>query len=354
MNNRLVSLDVFRGLTVAFMILVNNPGSWEHVYPPLRHAEWHGWTPTDLVFPFFVWIVGVSMTLSFAKRVEAGADRAELFRHAARRGALIFLIGFLLNLIPKFDFEHVRVMGVLQRIGLCYIFASAIYLWTGVRGQAAAVAILLGGYWAAMTLVPVPGYGPGVLEKEGNLAQFVDSKILAGHMWASSKTWDPEGLLSTLPAIGTCLLGALAGHMIRAKRMRDLAMLGAAFAIGGMVVDGWFPINKPLWTSSYVLLTAGLASMMFWLIWYLVDVRRIHAPFRVFEWAGMNALVVFVGSGVLAKTLSITGAHAWLWENVYRPLASPVNASLLFALTEVALFLLLGWWLWRRKIFVKL
>jgi predicted acyltransferase len=336
------------------MILVNNPGSSQFVYPPLKHAEWHGWTPTDLVFPFFVWIVGVSMTLSFAKRIEAGADRAELFRHALRRGALIFLIGFLLNLVPKFDFEHVRITGVLQRIGLCYIFAAAIYLSTGVRGQIAAAVVLLGGYWAAMTLIPVPGHGAGVLEKEGNLAQFIDSKLLAGHMWAASKTWDPEGLLSTLPAVATCLLGVMAGHLIRARRMRDLPMLGAALTIGGMVIDGWFPINKPLWTTSYVLLTAGLASMIYWLAWFVVDVREIRAPFRLFEWAGMNALVLFIGSGILAKTLALTGAHAWLWENVYRPLASPVNASLLFALTEVALFLVLGSWLWRRKIFVRL
>lgn len=350
---RLVSLDVFRGLTVAFMILVNNPGD-EHIYAPLRHAPWHGLTPTDLVFPFFLWIAGVSMTLSFARRIESGANRGELLLHALRRGAMIFLIGFLLNLVPKFDFAHVRIMGVLQRIGLCYMIGSAIYLYTSVRGQAIAVGVLLGGYWGLMLLAPVPGVGAGVLEPGKNFAHWFDAPILAGHMWAQSKTWDPEGILSTFPAVGNVLLGALAGHLLRAGRMKDVPVLGTALAILGLVVNGWFPINKPIWTSSYVLVTCGLASMVFALVWYLVDVKKVRTPFLPFEIMGVNALVAFVGSGVLARVLNSTDGHDWIMEHVWQPLASPVNASLLYALTNVAIMFVVSWVLWQRKIFVKL
>jgi predicted acyltransferase len=352
--NRVVSLDVFRGLTVAFMILVNNPGSGQYVYPPLRHADWHGWTPTDLVFPFFLWIVGVSMTISFARRIEQGHSRASLWGHAIRRGALIFLIGLVLNLIPRFDFETVRVMGVLQRIGLCYILGASIYLATGIRGQIAAVVILLVGYWAVMTQYPVPGYGPGVLEKEGNFAQWVDLKLLAGHMWAQSKTWDPEGIVSTFPAVGNVLLGALAGHLLRARRTAVIPLLGAILTVGGFVWNIWFPINKPIWTSSYVLLTCGLASIAFFAVWWIIDEQGWRAWAKPFEWLGTNALVAFVGSGLLARILSLSGAHRWLWENVYSAVASPVNASLLFALSEVLVFVLMTWWMWKRRIFVRL
>jgi predicted acyltransferase len=352
--NRLPSLDVFRGLTVAFMILVNNPGSGEFVYPPLRHADWHGWTPTDLVFPFFLWIVGVSMTLSFDRRIQQGADRMVLWRHALRRGALIFLIGFALNLVPKFDFENVRIMGVLQRIGLCYILGASIYLFTNLRGQISATVGLLVGYWVLMTFVPVPGYGAGILEKEGNFAQYFDAKFLSGHMWAVSKTWDPEGLLSTLPATANVLLGALAGHILRVGCFRDLALFGFAIALTGKVWSAWFPINKPLWTSSYALYTSGLAALLYVVIWWIVDVRGVRRPFQPFEILGMNALVAFVGSGIVARILSMTGVHRWLWDNVYTAVASPVNASLMYALSLVLLFVLLSRWMWSRRIFVKL
>jgi predicted acyltransferase len=352
--NRLPSLDVFRGLTVAFMILVNNPGSGEFVYAPLRHADWHGWTPTDLVFPFFLWIVGLSMTLSFDRRIQQGADRRVLWSHALRRGALIFLIGFALNLLPKFDFEHVRIMGVLQRIGLCYILGATIYLSAGLRGQIAATVALLAGYWALMTFAPVPSYGPGVLGKEGNFAQFIDQKILGGHMWAVSKTWDPEGVLSTFPATANVLLGAIAGYLLRHRNLRDLAWFGLGVALAGQIWAIWFPINKPLWTSSYALFTSGLAALAYVGIRWLVDVKGIRRPFHAFEILGMNALVAFVGSGVVARILSTTGAHRWLWDHVYTAIASPVNASLLYALSLVLLFLLISRWMWSRKIFVKL
>ncbi len=351
---RLASLDVFRGLTVAFMILVNNPGSGKDAYAMLKHAPWHGWTPTDLVFPFFLFIVGVAMTFSYARRVEQGADKRVLFAHALRRGGIIFLIGFLFNLVPKFDWEHVRILGVLQRIGLCSVLASAIYLTNSVRGQAVWTAAILAGYWAAMTLVPVPGFGPGVLQPEGNLEQYIDAKLLAGHLYSGTKIFDPEGILSTFPAVCNVLLGAIAGYLIREKRMRDIPLLGAVLALAGMLIDGWFPINKMIWTSSYVLFTCGLAAMLLWLCWYVVDARGWRTPFRPMEMVGMNALALYVSSGILARILNLSGAHAWLWPNVYAPLASPANASLLFSLSEVAILTLLGWWLYSRKIFLRL
>ncbi|MBX5495748.1 MAG: DUF1624 domain-containing protein, partial [Bryobacteraceae bacterium] len=165
---RLTSLDAFRGATIAAMLLVNNAGDWNHVYPPLLHAKWHGWTPTDLVFPFFLWIVGVSMTFSFARRMARGDGRRAILLHVLRRSALIFAVGLFLNAFPAFDFEHLRIPGVLQRIALCYLAAGAIVLYTDIKGQIGAAIALLAGYWALMTLVPVPGYGAGVLEPEGN------------------------------------------------------------------------------------------------------------------------------------------------------------------------------------------
>lgn len=353
-SNRLASLDVFRGATVAFMILVNNPGSGASVYPPLRHASWNGWTPTDLVFPFFLFIVGVAMTFSFARRIEQGRDRGLLLRHALRRGATIFGIGFLLNLIPKFDFEHVRVLGVLQRIGLCYMIGSAIYLYTTWKGQIAWAVALIGGYWAAMTLIPVPGFGPGVLMPEGNLEQFLDAKLLAGHLYSGTKIFDPEGILSTFPAVGNVLIGALIGQLLRSGLAFWLPPVGAGLAITGQIVNIWFPINKPIWTSSYVLWTCGLAAVSLYVCYWIVDLKGWRKWAKPFEWMGQNALAIYVGSGLLAKTLSLTGAHRWLWDNVFSKLATPINASLLFALAEVSVFFVLAWWLWRRRIFIRL
>lgn len=341
-------------MTVAFMILVNAPGASGVAYGPLRHVEWHGWTPTDLVFPFFLWIVGVAMTLSFDARLARGDDRMTLWMHALKRGAIIFLIGFLLNLIPKFDFEHVRILGVLQRIGLCYMIGSTLYLFLSLRGQIISILVLLIGYWALMTYYPVPGYGAGLFDqKEGNFAQWIDLKLLEGHMWSSSKTWDPEGIPSTFPAVCNVLLGAIAGWFLRRRDMNVLVPLGIFLVIGGQLWSLIFPINKALWTSSFVLLTCGLASLMFYLVWWVVDVKGCQAWAKPFQFMGMNALAAFVGSGLLSKILSMTGAHTWLWQNVYSTIVSPAFGSLLFSLSHVLIFLLLSWWLWSRKIVIR-
>src|SRR5258708_1546656 len=274
---RMVSLDVFRGATIAAMILVNDPGSWSHIYTPLEHAEWNGWTPTDLIFPFFLFIVGVSMTLSFASRIARGITRGAMAIHVLRRSALIFAIGLFLNGFPDFDFSSIRIMGVLQRIAICYLVAGLLYLATfqrepaadkpaGVRANlrvTAAVAIaLLVGYWALMTFVPVPGYGAGHLGKEDNLGAYFDRTLMGAHLWSESVTWDPEGFLSTIPAIASLLIGILAGEWLRSDRRAGRKVLGLACAglvllVAGLLLHPYFPINKNLWTSSFVLFTGG-------------------------------------------------------------------------------------------------
>lgn len=280
-----MSLDVFRGATIAAMMLVNNPGDWSAAYSPLLHASWHGWTFTDTVFPFFLWIVGVAIPLSIVRRLEQGQSRRELFTHAVRRAAILFGLGLFLNSFGYLidgsllrdglgDWLHhylttVRIPGVLQRIAVCYLAAIAVFLLTEVRGQIITVGALLLVYWLLMALVPVPGYGAGVLEKEGNFSQFIDNLLLNGpligtHVWKSSGTWDPEGIVSTLPAIATCLFGVLTGHLLRqpwspAVRTSWIFTGGSVLMFAGQLMHLWLPINKNIWTSSYSVFMAGLA-----------------------------------------------------------------------------------------------
>ncbi len=353
-SSRLQSLDVFRGATIASMILVNNPGSGPNSYAPLRHAEWHGWTFTDMVFPFFLWIVGVAMTLSFAKRIERGGSTASLAVHTARRAALIFLTGIFLNLFPDFDFAGLRIPGVLQRIAVCYLIAGLIYLYTSPRGRAAVTVLLLAVYPALMWM-----FGPG-WEKDNNFAAAVDQAFLSGHMWSYSKTWDPEGILSTIPAIATALLGVLTGEMLRARRA-PVEIAVRIFAAGtvltalGNLLGLWIPINKSLWTSSYAVLMAGLAALAFALCFWSIDILQGQAWTKPFAIYGSNALAVYVLSGVVADLMGGvwkiggTSAKAWIYQNVTLSMASPRNASLLYALANVLALYGVAWFLWRRR-----
>jgi len=367
-TSRLLSLDVFRGATIAAMMLVNNAGNWNAVYPPLRHSAWHGWTFTDTIFPFFLWIAGVSMTFSFAKRLERNDSRARLLTHTLQRAATIFLLGLFLNLFPLFQFSTVRIPGVLQRIAVCYLIAGVIFLYTSLRWQIVWTASLMLVYCALMKLAPVPGFGAGILEKEGNFAQYVDQLVLSGHMWASSKTWDPEGIVSTLPAIATMLFGILTGHLLRSRLMPEsktawLMVMGNCLMGAGLIWAWWLPINKPLWTSSYSLLMAGMAANVFGCCYWLIDIkgyRRWSQPLAIY---GMNAITVYVLAGLLSKLLSfikVVGvdgseitAGKWVYEHIYAPLASPVNASLLYALTYVAIMYGISWFMYRMKWFVR-
>lgn len=356
---RLRSLDVFRGMTIAGMILVNNPGSWNSVYWPLKHAAWHGWTPTDMVFPFFLWISGLAMTLSFARRKTEGADRARLLLHAAKRSALIFGIGFALNLLSRPDITTVRIPGVLQRIGICYFFATLISLYTTRRFTAVVAAALLTCYSAAMLFWPFPGELADRWSVDANLARHIDGLLLAGHMWPQTKVWDPEGVLSTVPAIVTVLCGILAGGLLERRNVKGFLLWGLGLVVAGYALSPFIPFNKALWTTSFTLLMAGLASAGFGAVLWLVEDRRWTHGTRFFEIYGTNAIVSFVGSGLLARLLSAVkigdlSLGSWIYAHLLLPLAEPYNASLLYALLNVGLMFLLVWSLYRRKVFVKL
>lgn len=347
---RLLSVDALRGLTVAAMVLVNNPGTWRAVYPPLRHAEWHGWTPTDVIFPFFVFIVGVAIPLALGPRLER-AGHAGLMLRILRRSAVIFALGIVLNGFPWFNWATIRIPGVLQRIAICYLIAAVIYLWTSTRAQPLIVAVLLIGYWLAMTWIPVPGYGPGDLSPAGNLAAYVDRAVLGPHIWQFAKVYDPEGILSTVPSVATALLGVLTGTWLRSGRASQviaarLVVAGILGVAGGELWGWWFPINKSLWTSSYVLLMAGMGWMLLAASYWLVEGRGWRGWALPFAVLGVNALVLFFLSTLAARLMSLirVGAEsrslqAVVFDRVFAPLASPVNASLAFALTYVVV-----WW----------
>jgi predicted acyltransferase len=369
-ESRWTSLDVFRGATIAGMFVVNTPGSWDHVYPQLLHAEWHGWTYTDTIFPFFLFIVGVSMAFSFGRREAEGGGRTGLALHALRRAAVIFGLGLALNVLSFFLFHRaqVRIPGVLQRIGVCFLFAALIYLVLGRRAVLPAAAALLLAYWGLMTLVPVPGYGAGRLDLEGNLARFVDVAILGEHTWKHNPNWDPEGPLSTIPAIGTVLLGIAAGDWLRrgprsGRRLRALALAGAAAFGAGLAWGRSFPINKNLWTSSYALAMAGLAAACLAATIAVVDVARWRAWAAPLRWLGMNAIALFVLStlGTLAMlAVKITGAdgkrrslYSAIYRSVFDHFADARIGSLAFALAWCALLVSVAFVLDRRGIYLK-
>jgi len=362
-SQRLVSLDVFRGITIAGMVLVNNPGTWEHIYWPLEHATWSGWTPTDLVFPFFVFIVGVSIPLAFAKRMESGGGTRDLYLKIIKRTLIIFAIGLFLNGLPYFGLAEYRIPGVLQRLAVCYFFASIIFLNTRVRTQIGIALGLLIFYWLLVKLVPAPGFAAGDLTKEGSLPSYVDRVVFGKHVWAQAKVYDPEGLLSTIPAISTCLIGVLTGTWLRTEKTRyekaaGMFVVGAVCVAVGWAWNSFFVINKALWTSSYVLFTGGLALQFLSICYWLIDIkgyRRWAKPFEVF---GLNAIALYVVADVLAMLLGVIKVGGeplggWIFTHLFASWASPINASLAMAICFVLVCLALMWILYNRKIFLK-
>ena len=444
-NTRLVSLDVFRGLTIAGMVLVNNPGTWSAIYGPLKHAEWHGITPTDYIFPFFLFIVGVAIPIALKKRMQNGVS-GKIYRKIISRAAMIFALGLLMSMIPFFQFNDttgipyalkialvlsfstalflyllekrtaaaitaavsaatilivyfaggtvvwynfstMRIPGVLQRIAVCYLIASIIFLHTDWKQQAAISVSLLLLYWLLMTIVPVRGCDVTTVDdKACNLAAYLDRLILTeAHMWRSAKVFDPEGILSTIPAIVTTLSGVLTGSWMtrpitgssdsgeksaipNPQSQIDKAA-GLFFAGTVLLAAGWswsllFPLNKSLWTSSYVLYTSGLALLTLASCYYLIDVKGYKKwswPFVVF---GVNALALFVFSGIMARLLGMIrlagpeegkeiSLQQWIFGNLFLSWASPINASLVYAVCFILFWLFLMWLLYRKKIFVK-
>ena len=367
-KERLISLDVFRGITIAGMILVNNPGTWSSIYPPLKHAEWNGCTPTDLIFPFFLFIVGVAITLSLSKRKARGDNQNKLLLNILRRSSILFLLGLILSGFPYFDLATLRIPGVLQRIAVVYLLSSFLFLKSSFKVQVIFTFSFLVVYWLIMTLLPVPGVGSANLEKTTNLASWLDNLLLNGHLWSYSKVWDPEGILSTLPAISTALIGILTGHWLQSKNDMTtktvwLFVSGCFLMLGGYIWDGWFPMNKSLWTSSYVLYTGGLALNFLAICYWFIDVKKINWWVKPFNVYGMNAITVFFLSGIVGRLMSIikfsnsTGTEISvkeiLFSNLFLTWLSPINASLAWALFYVLVWLGFMWILYAKKIFIK-
>jgi predicted acyltransferase len=377
-QTRLISLDVFRGITIAGMVLVNNPGTWGAIYSPLEHAEWNGWTPTDLIFPYFLFIVGVAIPLALGKRVEEGGITKDVYFKIIRRSLVIFLLGIFLAAFPFYDFAKgtwidlslLRIPGVLQRIAVCYLITAIIFVNTNWKQQAAIAVVLLFLYWALMTLIAVPGCEITTFnDKACNLAAYLDRALLTeNHMWKASKVFDPEGILSTMGAVATTLAGVLCGHWLKTKR-DDLDKVAGLFFFGvTLTALGWcwhlvFPINKSLWTSSYVVFTAGTALCLLAFCYWLIDIKgytKWTKPFVIF---GVNALALFVGSGLMARLLGIIKVpgsegnfvplQRSIFENLYLAIASPINASLLYAISFILVWLFLMWLLYRKKIYIK-
>lgn len=429
-KKRLLSLDIFRGVTIAGMMLVNNPGTWSDVYSPLLHAEWHGCTPTDLVFPFFLFIMGVAIPLALTRRKESGASLRDIYWKIGRRTLLLFAWGLFLAAFPRFgmkdpplavqiphyilltlflvsvffreslaeesagyankrklwtggmaisalgmivigimyyDFSALRIPGVLQRIALVYGVCAVLFLKLDSRNLLFVALGALLAYWFLMTVIPVPGVGYPNLEPETNLGAWLDNLLMSGHLWSQSKVWDPEGLLSTIPAVGTGLAGVLTGIWLRSPR-NDHQKLTAIMSIGAILVflglfwDLAFPINKKIWTSSYVLYHSGIALLTLGVVYWLVDVLHYKFWTKPFVMYGRNALALYIAAGLLTKTLFLLkidadgekqSLYAWIYENIFNSWLPAIDASFAFAFIYVLVMLLLAWLLYRRNIFLK-
>jgi len=371
---RVLSLDLFRGITIAAMILVNNAGDGDAAYWPLKHARWNGWTPTDLIFPFFLFIVGVSMTFSFSSRFKHGESRSHLMAHVLKRAVILFALGVFLNGFPnQYHLASIRIEGVLQRIALCYLFSSVLLLWSDWRGRVFAIVACLVGYWVLMRFVPVPGFGVPthaipLLDPNRNLTAWLDRELFMGHLYEGTR--DPEGVLSTIPAIANTLIGVLTGEWLRSgasarRKAAWMLPLGVACLVAGEVFNLWFPINKKLWTSSYVLFTSGLALVCLALCYWLLDIKQQRGRWTMPALVlGTNAIAVYAFSELLAKALDAGRVHlstgqilSWqefIYQRLFAPLANPPMASLLYSLVYVLVCWVVSWMLYRKRIFIKI
>ena len=361
-NTRLISLDAMRGFTIAAMVLVNFPGSWQHVYSPLLHADWNGLTPTDLVFPFFLFIVGVSIALAYSRRLDAGANKREMYRKILIRSLKIYAVGMILNLIPDFNFIELRWTGVLHRIAVVFFVCAMLFLNSDWKTQAWIAALILVGYWLAMVLIPTPGFGTVSLEPGVNLAAWIDSQFLPGRKYQG--TWDPEGILSTLPAIATGIFGLLAGRLfltqLSSHEKANYLMVWGLFSVA--LVYFWhlgFPVNKNLWSSSFVMVTSGLASLVLGAVYFLVDIKGKQKGTYMGIVFGANAIAVYVLADLLSLifySLSIGGMS--LNQHFVSSLSNvgirPEFASMLYALLFVTINFIPAYILYKKRVFIKL
>ena len=420
-KERLISLDVFRGFTILLMTIVNNPGSWASIYPPLEHAEWHGCTPTDLVFPFFIFIMGTAIPFAMpTKHFDLG-----VFNKIMVRSLRIFCLGLFLAYFSRIElfglegvslllirlaitfavacallgnytlkiktylvlgifaimiflaysqieaFRDVRIPGVLQRIGIVYLFTSLLYLKTNLKTQLIIATSILLGYWILMAFVPVPGFGDANFEKGTNLAAWLDNLLLNGHLWSFSKTWDPEGILSTIPAIGTGILGMFIGQILnlpitKIEILKKLAITGIVLLITGLFWNIIFPINKSLWTSSYVLYTAGIATLCLTLLYYIIDVSNHKKWTKLFLIWGVNPMIVFFFSGIIPRVLSsikiqspeIATKQINLQTLIYKfwitpYFENPLNSSLAYPILYAIFWSFILWIFYKKNLIFK-
>ncbi len=359
-KDRILSVDIFRGATILLMILVNTPGTWSNVYSPLLHAEWYGYTPTDLVFPFFLFIVGTSIVFSYKNKVvDAKVYKKIVIRTLKLIGLGIFLGAFIIS-FPFFKtFENIRFPGVLQRIGVVFFFAAVLYLNLNWKKLIWLTGIVLIGYWLLMTLIPVNGVASTLDRAPNNLANWLDVKIFGSHNYKAD--YDPEGLLSTVPAIASSLLGIFTGLILTSKQEKKAILLmglGGSLLLIGHLWDVVFPINKALWTSSFVLVTAGWANLILSLIYYLTDVKKIEFG-SVFRYAGANAIIIYFLSSFISKIMGQikigdTSLHGWLFQKIYvHEFLAMETSSLLYGLSVVLFYSFLGYFLYKRNIFIK-
>ncbi len=427
-KERIISLDLLRGITIMMMVLVNNPGSWGNIFAPLEHAEWNGCTPTDLVFPFFIFILGAAVPLAIITKVL----NQQTFLKILTRSLRIISLGLFLAFYGKIEifdltgypllfskliitaiaayillgnfeqkiklylvlalfsifmflafsgieaYREVRLPGVLQRIGVVYFFTSLIYLKTEIKGQIIAVAVLLLGYWATMTLIPVPDFRPANLDKGTNLAGWIDNFLLENHLWSFSKTWDPEGILSTIPAIASGIIGLLLGQLLNSTldkkdKVTKMFLIGLALIVLGLIWNPFFPMNKSLWTSSFVLYTAGFASLFLAIFYYLIDVKGYKTwTTPILIW-GVNPMIVFFLSGILPRVItSIKVSNPKYFsgnlEDIPQEISvqeylnkycilpyfdDPKVASLMWALLNISFWSVVLWYFYKKKMFFK-
>jgi len=361
LKNRIISVDIFRGLTIVLMILVNTPGTWSNVYAPFLHREWHGYTPTDLVFPFFLFIVGTSIVFAYKNKTANSATYKKIVVRTLKLLGLGLFLGAFTIYFPFFkDFESIRFPGVLQRIGVVFFFAAVLFInfnWKILLGMCIAILV---GYWLWMGFVPINGVEPTFDRAPNNWANYIDLNVLGTHMY--KEDYDPEGLLSTLPSIATSLIGIFTGLILVSKRAKKellLAGIGIVLVLVGHIWDLVFPINKALWTSSFVVVTAGWGNLFLALIYYLTDVKGIKFG-SIFRYAGSNAITVYFLSSFVTKIFysikidSETSLHEWLFENLYlQDFMSAKFSSLLYGLTVIGFYMLLAYVMYRKKIFIK-
>ena len=361
MKDRILSVDIFRGMTIVLMVLVNTPGTWSNVYAPFLHAKWHGYTPTDLVFPFFLFIVGTSIVFAYQnKKTNSGTYRKVAVRSLKLIGLGLFLGAFTIN-FPFFkDFSEIRFPGVLQRIGTVFFFASILFLNLDWKKLIGVSALLLIGYWLLMTLVPVNGVESTLERAPNNFANWLDVKVFGTHNYKPD--YDPEGLLSTIPSIVSSLLGIFTGLILTSKQKKKATILfglGGSILLVGHLWDLVFPINKALWTSSFVLVTAGWANVILALIYYITDVKKIMFG-SIFRYAGANAIVLYFLSSFISKVMGMikvgeSSLHGWLFQNLYvQDFLAMETSSLLYGLSVVAFYIVLAYVFYKKKIFIKI